>query len=234
MSEISVEFFNASISTSGGNFQVFSSQTVLSSLVMSTTIPSPDLSFGLIADMHYLDSDNGSNYDRTKIRRFRQSLLILQNAIASFGSTGTYFNVMLGDILDGKAKTLGMQYSCLQTIHHLCQQQSSPSPSTSSQWYCVLGNHEYYNFTREELFSQVYFSHIQDKCPHSKLYYSFHPKAGYRCLVLDGYEISTIGPITPEAGHQAEDLLRQRNHNYATGCSSSSPFILSLIFHRKH
>jgi manganese-dependent ADP-ribose/CDP-alcohol diphosphatase len=125
----------------------------------------------------------------------------------------TNFNVMLGDILDGKAKTLGMQYSCLETIHNLCQR-------SSQQWYCVLGNHEFYNFTREELLNQVYFSHIQDKCPLSKLYYAFQPMAGYRCIVLDGYEISTIGPITPEYGHHAEDLLRQRNHNYATGLYS--------------
>lgn len=32
---------------------------------------SPDLCFGLIADIHYIDYEDGTNYDKTKIRRFR-------------------------------------------------------------------------------------------------------------------------------------------------------------------
>jgi manganese-dependent ADP-ribose/CDP-alcohol diphosphatase len=150
----------------------------------------------------------------------RQSLLILQNAIQKFSSTD--FNLMLGDILDGKAKTLGMNFTCLDTIHELCRQ--SPQP-----WYCTLGNHEYYNFTRHEIFEKVYFSYIKDLCPTNKLYYSFQPKVGYRCLVLDGYEVSTIGPITPEFGQQAEETLVQRNPNYAAG-SYSFGLSVSALF----
>lgn len=121
--------------------------------------------------------------------------------------------MFLGDILDGKAKTLGMNYDCLRTIHDHCHQSTSP-------WYCTIGNHEYYNFTRQEIYEKVYFSYIQEKCPRSKLYYSFQPKVGYRCIVLDGYELSTIGPISPESAQYAEDILQQRNHNYAAGLPS--------------
>lgn len=136
--------------------------------------------------------------------------------------------MFLGDILDGKAKTLGMNFRCLKTIHDICT-----ADTTAPPWYCTLGNHEYYNFTRQEIYENLYFSHIQDKCPLSRLYYSFQPKIGYRCIVLDGYEISTIGPISSESAQYAEQILLQRNQNYAAGIYSFHFFYIISVLYRK-
>jgi hypothetical protein len=45
---------------------------------------SGDFCFGLIADTQYVDRDDGSNFDRTVVRRYRQSLDILTTATRSF------------------------------------------------------------------------------------------------------------------------------------------------------
>lgn len=104
-----------------------------------------------------------------------------------------------------------MEISCLETI------QEELKKYNDSNWYYTLGNHEFYNFNRLQIYDNLFPSYIQNICPVNRLYYSFIPVAGYRCIVLDGYEISTIGAITPEYQQYAEDLIRARNHNYAAG-----------------
>jgi manganese-dependent ADP-ribose/CDP-alcohol diphosphatase len=53
-----------------------------------------------------------------------------------------------------------------------------------------------------------------------KLYYTFTPQIGYRCIVLDGYDVSTIGASTEEYKEYSEVLLRAKNKVYAEGGSN--------------
>ena len=168
------------------------------------------LSFGVIADLHFLEADNGSNYDGTKTRRFRQSFVTLKEANSVFQRECTDFNVQLGDVLDGSAKSRGMHLTCLHEVLQLTSQ--SPQP-----WYYLIGNHECYNFTREELKEHFIPSSHESVCTPERLYYDFSPKPGFRVIVLDGYEVSTIRAATPELEDVAEKLIRSKNHNYAAG-----------------
>lgn len=56
----------------------------------------------LFTDPQYCDADDGSNYAKTVIRRYRQSLDILKEAVAVFDQHNTSCNVLLGDTIDGK------------------------------------------------------------------------------------------------------------------------------------
>ena len=92
----------------------------------------PLFSFGLIADLHYMDVPDGMNFDRTRVRRFRRSLEMLKTASATFSDNDTTFNVLLGDIIDGKAKVHGSELIWLEQVSRYTLQ-------TERQWYAVLG-----------------------------------------------------------------------------------------------
>lgn len=44
------------------------------------------ISFGVISDIQYADSDNGSNYHKTQTRHYRNTLEVTKNAISEFDS----------------------------------------------------------------------------------------------------------------------------------------------------
>jgi manganese-dependent ADP-ribose/CDP-alcohol diphosphatase len=171
---------------------------------------SPLLSFGIVTDLHYMDRDDGVNFDGTQVRRFRQSLQILQSASNSFKNNQTHFNMLLGDILDGKAKKFGIQEQCIETILRTTE-------ATFQDWYFTLGNHEFYNFCRSELYQKLIPKSHLSICTPSSLYYHFSPVPGFRCIVLDGYDISIMESSTTQYAQYAENLIRTKNHNYASG-----------------
>jgi manganese-dependent ADP-ribose/CDP-alcohol diphosphatase len=83
-------------------------------------------------------------------------------------------------------------------------------------WYAVVGNHEHYNFDRDEIYRRfIPRDGINQSSRH--LYYSFSPVSGFRCIVLDSFDVSTLGGSTPEYVKCAEELIRSKNHNCATG-----------------
>lgn len=135
--------------------------------------------------------------------------------------------MLLGDILDGKAKSSGMEMSCLNTILEECQKYGN------NNWYYTLGNHEFYNFNRNQIYEHIFPSYIKNNCSgysSNSLYYSFIPVHGFRCIVIDGYEISTIGAVAPDYQQQADDLIRSKNHNYAAGKNHYFIIIMKIIF----
>jgi hypothetical protein len=92
----------------------------------------PLFSFGVIADLHYMDVPDGMNFDRTRVRRFRRSIEMLKTASTKFSEVNTTFNMLLGDIIDGKAKTHGSELIWLdQVLRHTLQ--------SERLWYAVLG-----------------------------------------------------------------------------------------------
>lgn len=182
------------------------------------------LRFGMMADLHYMDADNAPNFSGTKIRRFRQSLTMLKSATLLFNSKKTHFNMLLGDVIDGAAKGKGILRDAVSAVMQV-------ESKSSARWFHTLGNHEYYNFSREEIRCGAFlvpdtasdgFNRSSSVSPSGSgptLYYSFCPRPGFRCIVLDGYEMSTIGSLTSELKAKAEALLCAKNHAYSVGDS---------------
>lgn len=168
------------------------------------------ISFGLIADCHYIDIDDGYNYNKTVRRKYRQSLTIIEKAASYFNEHGTVFNIMLGDIIDGQAKRLDLHLSGLNTVKSAVSKCSTP-------WYYVIGNHECYNFTRLEMLDLLVPDCIKPYCTAEKLYYSYIPQQGLRCIVLDGYDVCVMNATTPARASLADSIVKEKNHNYASG-----------------
>ena len=78
----------------------------------------------------------------------------------------------------------------------------------------LVGNHELYNFNRKELLKYMKGIEINDDI---KYYYSFTPYKGYLFIMLDSYNISSLGYQYCDNKHnnykQAEILLNKYNPN---------------------
>jgi hypothetical protein len=75
----------------------------------------------------------------------------------------------------------------------------------------MIGNHELYNFTREELKT------IFNTEPEGKPYYSFTPHEGWRFLVLDPYQQAIIGwPKESIEYKESLKLIEAHNPNLNT------------------
>ena len=80
----------------------------------------PLFSFGVISDTQYVNKDDGSNWDGSIVRRYRQSLQILGQAHSEFQTLQRNPDlnfkcaVLLGDVVDGQAK--GDPHSCVADV----------------------------------------------------------------------------------------------------------------------
>lgn len=112
-------------------------------------------SFGLIADVQYADIEDRFNYSKTKIRYYRNALLSLQGAVKSWNESpeDLSFVVQLGDLLDGFNLEKGKENSGAAAKLLLSELGRATAPV-----HHVLGNHELFNFTREELFERGFYS----------------------------------------------------------------------------
>ncbi len=170
-------------------------------------------SFGLCADIQYVEAPDDFNFQKTKVRRYMQSLAIFKNAVESWKIIEPAFVILLGDIIDGKTKLMKNEDKCLEDV-------LSVARTTTIPFEHVFGNHEYYSFDREQLHQKV-LKGRQD-CSKEKLYYSFHPKVngdhleGWKFICLDAYDKSLIGASSDLHLQQAKDLLKEMNPNDLT------------------
>ncbi|UJR35403.1 hypothetical protein I4U23_028160 [Adineta vaga] len=166
----------------------------------------PIVSFGLITDIHYADVDDRWNYSRTFIRHYRNSLELVDQA-CQYWLNATYpiaFVVQLGDLIDGYCfankssgkdlKTILKRFDALPHVYHL--------------W----GNHEFYNFTRDELLNSSLCSFpTKDISPYH--YGTIEISSHLRLIALDTYDLSLLGiDENTESYKQALKVLRQHNH----------------------
>jgi len=161
----------------------------------------PLFSFGVIADVQYADAEDGWNFHPTAKRRYRHTLTILKDAVQTWKTAQNIsFIAQLGDLLDGlnsktkkseeTVKLLLKEFEDFKVIH-------------------VLGNHELYNFIREEFISLL-LPHITN----GVCYYEFSPHPGWKIVVLDSLEFCCIEPTTRK---DAFEYLKLHNPN---DCSS--------------
>eukprot|EP00746_Dinoflagellata_sp_MGD_P001579 gnl/MRDRNA2_/MRDRNA2_102992_c0_seq1.p1 gnl/MRDRNA2_/MRDRNA2_102992_c0~~gnl/MRDRNA2_/MRDRNA2_102992_c0_seq1.p1 ORF type:complete len:360 (+),score=56.64 gnl/MRDRNA2_/MRDRNA2_102992_c0_seq1:84-1163(+) len=139
---------------------------------------SPVLRFGAIADVQYADVDDAYNFARTSRRRYRAALDSLRLAVQDW-TTGPKLHLVadLGDMIDQQCETRGDSHECLGKVLKEWDNLSCPVIH-------LLGNHELYNFTREECATL-----IPNITPWHR---SIQPVNGWRFVILDPYDINVV------------------------------------------
>ena len=183
----------------------------------------PAFRFGLMADIQYTDTDDRCNHTGTQWRRYRNSLQVATRAVEYFNKHELDFVIHNGDIIDHqcafdfdadafKPKSEGLKQ--LGDVMRIL------SKAKCEDWIFTIGNHELYNFTRDELRDGVLSpgASLPFKCANraGEFYYSFQPAPGWRVLVLDSYDVS-IYAKGREQGLDVEalELLCRHNDNCA-------------------
>jgi len=132
---------------------------------------------GIIADIQYADVEDGSNFDGSEIRRFRESLNCVKRAGKHFQNVGVDLVLQLGDILDGKS---GQNYKrdLLEQI----------IPALKSR-IDIMGNHELYLARRNEWKNHLNFF---DTSANELRSYREICKDKWRLIFLDTYAVNSI------------------------------------------
>ena len=90
------------------------------------------------------------NFQQTKMRRYRQSLSIFNDACHHWNNNKDNHNIMfaiiLGDIMDGKCQSLNNRDKCYNDIINIT------SKYNNIDYHYCFGNHCHYSFTRKELY----------------------------------------------------------------------------------
>ncbi|CAK0884513.1 unnamed protein product [Prorocentrum cordatum] len=161
----------------------------------------PLFRFGLIADVQYADREDGHNFSRTVERRYRQSRKIWEAACRWWTEEGVDFVAQLGDFIDGVNRE-APRAEAERALAALLRPLEGGPPAVH-----LLGNHELYNFSREELeagislpgvstpFSVVAPRALQSRSRsphHRRAFFDLSPCPGWRVLVLDPYDISVV------------------------------------------
>lgn len=172
--------------------------------------------FGVFSDIQYADCDDGFNFNKTKQRFYRHSLVHLNSALEAWK---TYSDepcvdavLNLGDSLDGLCRRLGLTEAALQTLHTYFVKVNVPI-------YNVVGNHDLYNISRDDLFHSFLFRDILDRLPKEAfnqklLFHDFSPLEGFRVVILDSLDVSCLGLDENDSRFlSANALLRSKNCN---------------------
>ena len=183
-------------------------------------------SFGLITDIQYADICDRQNSTTAKWRRYRNGLCCLQEAVTHWRrpKSSPAFIVQLGDIIDGFNAGLidanDSERNFSQEALDAVMKEFSKLPLEIPVFH-NMGNHELYNFSREELSRSVL--HPFNSCQsaaylnkHQSLsaisekeakpfYFSFIPHAKFCFVYLDSYDISVHG--VDESSPRYKDAL---------------------------
>eukprot|EP00588_Corethron_pennatum_P018372 CAMPEP_0194308140 /NCGR_PEP_ID=MMETSP0171-20130528/5046_1 /TAXON_ID=218684 /ORGANISM="Corethron pennatum, Strain L29A3" /LENGTH=384 /DNA_ID=CAMNT_0039060577 /DNA_START=43 /DNA_END=1197 /DNA_ORIENTATION=+ len=159
--------------------------------------------FGVIADVQWADAPDGYNYSRTVKRCYRGALATLASAVDWWQNLpeAPLYIAQLGDLIDGVNSQIGQTDSALAgALDHLAR---APCPSVN-----IVGNHELYNFNREDLSKASWLRHGDAE------FYSFFPAQGWRTIVLDPYQIGLIGHAADDPRRmEAVEILARENPN---------------------
>ncbi|XP_066521166.1 manganese-dependent ADP-ribose/CDP-alcohol diphosphatase [Hoplias malabaricus] len=190
----------------------------------------PLFTFGVIADIQYADKDNGYNFHHTRMRYYRNSLQILGHACRCWDveedpRRRPAFILQLGDVIDGYNRELGASERALRTV---LQEFGDCAVPVHHVW----GNHEFYNFSREELFQSGLNSRdkgegereenvnvgekVREKFSSMEEVYAYHfsPAPNFRFIVLDAYDMSIIGRNQrSEKYKQSMTIILEHNPN---------------------
>lgn len=167
----------------------------------------PIISFGLITDTHYTNNDDRWNYSRTFLRRYRNSLNLVEQACNHWLNerNSISFIVQLGDIIDGLCKT---NETSINDLNVILEQFKRISPV-----YHIWGNHELYNFSRQDLLNGPLCS-FDTKNISPAHYGTIQICSNLRLIAIDTYDLSLLGiDENSEIYKKAISLLKIYNKN---------------------
>lgn len=169
-------------------------------------VQKPIRSFGIITDIHYGDLDDRWNFSKTFIRHYRNSLKLVQqaNQFWTNSSHSIDFILQLGDLIDGFCEANQTSERDLQNI----LQQFPNIPI-----YHIWGNHEFYNFNRQQLLKGPLCSFDTQTIAPAH-YGTIDVTPNLRIIALDTYDFSMLGyEKDSEIYIEAMKYLRQYNQN---------------------
>lgn len=189
---------------------------------------------GLIADVQYADIEDVWNFMKTHKRKYRGTLTALRNAVDWWSEQkGLDLVVDLGDAIDGfrnETREAGMHaLRCVMGEWNRLIEIKSEVPLLH-----LIGNHELYKFTREELTHGVentgfccgFPGNVPIQAsPKTSLYYTFQLSSSspWRAVVLDPYEMSLMTGGGGRIGHELTIANGGINAEYAQLCQSGNP-----------
>mmetsp|Transcript_699 Transcript_699/g.1690 ORF Transcript_699/g.1690 Transcript_699/m.1690 type:complete len:346 (-) Transcript_699:355-1392(-) len=149
--------------------------------------------FQITLQVQYADVDDGTDFSGTQHRRYRAAQLILRAAAKDWREKGVGTVVQLGDLVDGKNAAAADKRAAFSKMRDELKE--------IEEVYHVIGNHDLYNLSKKELEETL-------QCPTS--YFSFRPCEGWRCIIIDAYEQTVIGP---DATEESKAYLSAHNPN---------------------
>ena len=166
-------------------------------------------SVGVISDVQYADAPDGTDHRGEQPRCYRGALDQLRRAVDYFnrqrapdGSALT-FVAQLGDLIDGQSASTGQSAAALDAVlAHIRR--------SSVAFVNLIGNHELYNFDREQCAA------LLGTRPEGRTreFYALAPATTVRVLVLDAFQQSVIGwPVEEPRRQAAVALLRAKHPN---------------------
>lgn len=159
------------------------------------------LLIGVISDIQYADCEDGADYSGLQKRYFRNTVNVIEAAIDVFNATGVDAVVTLGDAIDGRNAKAGASKSALDDVLRVLAKSTAPAR------FDLVGNHELYNFTRDQLATCGL--NCTDK---GSFYYSKCLNARWEAVLLDAYEHSIIGMTEDDPrAQEARKILHEHN-----------------------
>ena len=163
--------------------------------------------FGVIADIQFVDAEDGTDFTGVQVRRYRNSLEVLKIAVKRWSEgEGVEFVAQLGDIIDVKARDKGSALEDCETVLSVLKKCKTKGLVN------IIGNHDLYCFKRDKLNS------LLNTKRDEHTWYSFKPinESPLRIVVLDSYDISTIEGSSEKNTQAAFTFLAQHNPNDIT------------------
>lgn len=159
---------------------------------------------GLISDVQYADAEDGFDFSGVHKRRFRHALKVLESAVECWNSENVHAVVQLGDLIDGSNCRLGASRSAMETAVKVL------SRLKAQRRYDLVGNHELYNFARDELLGVGL--RVPPFMDSGGVYGSVRLGPKWELLFLDCYEISMVGYPTNHPNYlEAVELIKTFN-----------------------
>ncbi|XP_066922058.1 manganese-dependent ADP-ribose/CDP-alcohol diphosphatase-like [Clytia hemisphaerica] len=201
----------------------------------------PLMRFGVIADVQHANIDNAYNFHRTFMRFYRHALHKFKEAVDTWNDNKVDFAIQLGDIVDGFSGKHGHLENDFRNLTNVVKEFKSvglPVQKTDSGVYSALddaseeektpymchlwGNHEFYNYSRAELWKSEFNSFVAPSGSASSLdlddakinnefgyYYSFTYK-GFRFVALDAYDVGDMSrPVGCDLHTKAVSTLKK-------------------------
>lgn len=185
----------------------------------SELAPTPQFSFGIIADIQYADIPDGYSYSGAA-RYYRHSLETARHAAEHFQREKLPLVLNLGDIIDGKCQDVEqhggeMVPDGIDPGHSAVDDVVQALSDYEGVIIHTYGNHEMYNLDRHALGQKLNIPFVKEPCGDLVGYRSYVHKS-IRFLVLDSYDIALMKrcPDSSRKHKEATKILSENNPNF--------------------